>query len=419
MNDSPATLTLRRTPRVTAVIPARGGSQGVPLKNLKTVGGRALVVRAVEACRASRLVSEVVVSSDSAAIREAAMRAGARVLDRPATISGDTATSESAVLHALDELDAQGLPAEVCVLVQCTSPFIAAEDLDSAIATVLTGEADVCFSAVDNHAFLWRPSDDPRAGVDGVNHDRSYRPRRQDREPEFRETGAFYVMRVDGLRETGGRFFGRLAVQRVPEKHAIEIDTPEDLQIAQALAAIIDALPPVDVDVIVTDFDGVHTDDGVFVTQEGAEGVLVSREDGMGVSLARRAGIRMLILSTETNPVVTARANKLGVPALQGLGDKASVLRDWMAAESLDPARVAYLGNDVNDLGCLGLVGWPVAVANAHPEVRSAARLVLRKRGGAGAVRELCELAIRGATERERFEIDLRDDVATATTSRT
>jgi YrbI family 3-deoxy-D-manno-octulosonate 8-phosphate phosphatase len=397
VSDSPDTVTLRRTPRVVAVIPARGGSQGVPLKNLEPVGGRPLVVRAVESCRSSRLVSEVVVSTDHPSIAEAARRAGARVIIRPATISGDTATSESAVLHALDEMAADGLPAEVAILVQCTSPFIDPADLDSAIAQVLADEADVVFSAVESHAFLWTYRG-PVLG--GVNHDPSFRQRRQDREPEYRETGAFYVMRARGLREANGRFFGRLAAQRVPEPHAVEIDTPGDLRLAQMLALVVDNLPPVDVDAIVTDFDGVHTDDSVFVTQDGSEGVMVSREDGMGVSLARRAGIRFLILSTETNPVVSARAAKLKVPVLQGQGDKAAALREWMAAEGLDPTRVAYLGNDVNDLGCLGLVGWPVAVANAHPDVRSAARLQLRRRGGAGAVRELCELVVEAAGRR-------------------
>lgn len=97
------------------------------------------------------------------------------------------------------------------------------------------------------------------------------------------------------------------------------------------------------------------------------------------------------MLSTETNPVVGARGRKLGVPVLQGLDDKASALKGWLDQHRLDPARVAYLGNDVNDLPCMELVGWPVAVHDAHPSVRRAARLVLTRRGGHGAVRELCD----------------------------
>jgi YrbI family 3-deoxy-D-manno-octulosonate 8-phosphate phosphatase len=92
---------------------------------------------------------------------------------------------------------------------------------------------------------------------------------------------------------------------------------------------------------------------------------------------------------------VSARAAKLGVPVLQGQGDKAAALRAWMATEGLDPSRVAYLGNDVNDLGCLEIVGWPVAVPDAHPLVLAAARVVLARDGGAGAVRDLVERVLR------------------------
>ena len=376
--------------RVVAVIPARGGSQGVPLKNLEPVGGRSLVVRAVEACRAARTIDEVVVTSDHAGIQEAARQAGATVVARPATLSGATASSESAVLHALTSLGEEA--PEVTVLVQCTSPFIAPDDLDAAVDRVLAGEADCSFAAVESHAFLWKHG--PDGNMTGVNHDPVVRPRRQDRDPEYRETGAFYAMRTDGLLQHGRRFFGRLHAQIVPDSHTIEIDTPADLELVRALATVVDRPPALEVDAVVTDFDGVHTDNRLQLTQDGVESVAVSREDGMGVALLRAAGVPVLILSTEVNPVVAARARKLQVPVLHGVEDKASALKDWIAAEGLDPARVAYLGNDVNDLGCLHLVGWPVVVADAHPAVRTAARLVLSRRGGEGAVRELCDLVL-------------------------
>ena len=97
----------------------------------------------------------------------------------------------------------------------------------------------------------------------------------------------------------------------------------------------------------------------------------------------------MLILSTETNPVVSARATKLGVECRQGLDSKAEALADWCAGKGLDPDRVVYLGNDVNDLPCFAQVGWPIAVASAHPPVRAAARVVTSVPGGHGAVREI------------------------------
>lgn len=374
--------------RVVCVIPARGGSKGVPGKNLTKVGGLPLVVRSVRAARRAASVEEVLVSTDDADIAAAARAAGARIVVRPDELSGDTATSESALLHALSQLSERP---EVTVFLQCTSPFVDPDDLDAAVNEVLEGKADVVFSALESHEFQWTWSED---GMAGVGHSASFRPRRQDRAPHYRETGAFYVMRTEGLLEHGHRFFGRVGVRAVPSTHAVEIDTPEDLAVARALAPLADRPEPLDVDVLVTDFDGVHTDDRAQVRQDGAETVTVSREDGMGVSLLRRAGVPFLILSTETNPVVAARADKLGVPVLHGVADKATVLAEWLRESGHDPARAAYIGNDLNDLGCLTLVGWPIAVPNAHPEVLAAARLVLTRPGGQGAVREACELIL-------------------------
>ncbi|MGA5760842.1 N-acetylneuraminate synthase family protein [Nonomuraea bangladeshensis] len=376
--------------RVLAVVPARGGSAGVPLKNLALVGGVPLVTRAVRACLAAELVDQVVVSTDHDGIAATAREAGALIVERPAELSGATASSESAVLHALDAL---GADPEVVVLVQCTSAFIDPEDLSAAVRKVLDGEADSVVSGLPTHEFLWTA-----AGA-GVNHDPAVRPRRQDREPQFRENGAFYVMRTAGFREHGHRFFGRTAVQPVPPQHAIEVDEPGDLELVRALAPFIDRPEPIDVDAVITDFDGVHTDDRAYVDSEGREMVLVSRSDGMGVSLLRRSGVKVLIMSTEHNPVVAARARKLGVPVLQGLADKRTVLRDWLHIEGLDPARVAYVGNDVNDLGPMGEVGWPVATPDAHPRVRAAARVVLTRNGGSGAVRELCDRVVAARPE--------------------
>ncbi|GER23009.1 transferase [Zafaria cholistanensis] len=380
--------------RVLVVIPARGGSKGIPLKNLRPVAGRSLVARAVDAALCAPSVTDVVVSTDHPGIRAEALRCGAQAVDRPAELSGDLATSESAVLHALDAHRTQaGEDPEVVVLLQCTSPFIDPADLDAAVTEVLAGGADVCFSVAESHAFLWTVGPDGR--VAAVGHDAAHRPRRQDREPQYRETGAFYALRTEGFRRHGHRFFGQLRLHVVPPEHSVEIDSPEDLDLVTALAARREEAAPggagIDVDALVTDFDGVHTDDAVLLSEDGTEHVRVHRGDGMGVARLRRAGVPLLILSTEKNPVVAARGRKLGVEVLQGIDDKASRLAEWISARGLDPERVAFLGNDVNDVGAMATVGWPLAVADARPEARAAARLVLSAKGGHGAVREACE----------------------------
>lgn len=146
---------------------------------------------------------------------------------------------------------------------------------------------------------------------------------------------------------------------------------------------------------VVFDFDGVFTDNHVIVGEDGRESVVCSRADGLGLAALRRVGVGALILSTEVNPVVSARARKLGVECVQGLGDtKGTALRTLLAERDLDPASVAYVGNDINDLECLGQVGVPICVADAYAAAKDVARFSTERLGGHGAVREVCDLIV-------------------------
>ncbi|MFG3184845.1 cytidylyltransferase domain-containing protein [Streptomyces nigra] len=402
MSD-PATGHGTSTRRVLAVIPARGGSKGVPAKNLAPVGGVPLVARAVRACRASRLVTDVVVSTDDRAIAEAARQAGAEVVLRPAAIAGDTATSEAAVLHALDTHEAlHGAPVDVVLLVQCTSPFLVRDDIEKVAAAVAENGADTAVTVAPFHGFVWRETEETDesgestgGGGHGVNHDPSHRPRRQDRPEDFLETGAAYAMDAAGFHKHGHRFFGRTELVRTDPARVLEIDDPHDLARARALAPLLDAggvgsLPTAaDIDAVVLDFDGTQTDDRVLIDSDGREFVAVHRGDGLGIAALRRSGLKLLILSTEQNPVVAARARKLRIPVLHGVDRKDLALKQWCEEQGIAPERVLYVGNDVNDLPCFALAGWPVAVASAHDVVRGAARAVTTAPGGDGAIREI------------------------------
>ncbi|MEU3221711.1 acylneuraminate cytidylyltransferase [Streptomyces sp. NPDC006976] len=388
-------------PTVLAVIPARGGSKGVPAKNLAQVGGVPLVVRAVRACLASGEVSDVVVTTDAPAVAEAARAAGEALgedgrlhcVQRPEAIAGDTATSEAAVLHALDAYEAMhGRTVDVVLLVQCTSPFITREDIDRVAAAVAREGADTAVTVAPFHGFLWRDGSAVEDHNYGVNHDKSVRPRRQDRPEDLLETGAAYAMDAAGFRTHRHRFFGETALVRTDPARVLEIDDPHDLARARALAPLLDPAPlPTldDIDAVVLDFDGTQTDDRVFIDADGRETVAVHRGDGLGIAALRKAGVPLLILSTEQNPVVAARAHKLRIPVLHGIDRKDLALKQWCDEQSLAPERVMYVGNDVNDLPCFALAGWPVAVASAHDSVRAAARAVTTTPGGFGAVREI------------------------------
>jgi N-acylneuraminate cytidylyltransferase len=143
---------------------------------------------------------------------------------------------------------------------------------------------------------------------------------------------------------------------------------------------------------LVLDFDGVLTDNRVWVDESGTETVGFDRGDGMGIEQLRATGVELLVLSTERNPVVSARCHKLCIPVEQGLADKRGALVRWASEKGIDLADVAYVGNDVNDLGCLEIVGIAVAVSDSHPDVLRAAHVTLSRPGGHGAVREICDM---------------------------
>lgn len=140
------------------------------------------------------------------------------------------------------------------------------------------------------------------------------------------------------------------------------------------------------------DFDGVFTNNMVYVSQEGVESVRCWRSDGLGLKELKRLGVETIIVSTETNPVVTTRSQKLKMRCIQGCEDKRATLDELLEEFDLELSQVAFVGNDINDLCCLEVVGLPIVVEDAHRDVVASARYQTRTPGGRGAVREVCDL---------------------------
>lgn len=387
--------------RRVAVIPARGGSKGVPRKNVRLVAGKPLVAWAIEAAKASTLTDEVIVSTDDDEIASVSERFGARVIRRPPVISGDTASSESALLHVLDVLNQTGERPEEVVFLQCTSPLTTGADIDACIEKLEAECADSAFTAKEFFYFVWKRL--PDGSAEGVNHSREFRPRRQDREPQFEENGAVYVMKTDGFLKARHRFFGKTVISLMPESRSLEIDTEFDLKVAEQFLVrpSCETQParsfPQNLKAVVFDFDGVMTDDCVLTGTSGDEYVRCSREDGQGVSRAKRIGVRQLILSSEENAVVTTRANKLGIEAIRGVGilRKCDVLVAWAKHQGIPLSDVVFMGNDLNDVDCMQSVGFAIAPSSASAAAKAAADFVTTRRGGEGAVREALEFIVR------------------------
>ncbi len=220
-----------------AIIPARGGSKGIPRKNLTKVDGVPLVARAVRSALAADRITRTVVSTDDEVIAHVAREVGAEIIMRPDSLSGDEAPIEPVLLHVLETLATdEGYQPDLTCFIQCTSPLTTPDDLDKGIEALQAQKADCLVTVVSTYDFLWRRMADDSAQA--VNHDSSdIRRGRQELEPQYRETGAFYVLRTEGFIAAGNRFFGRIALfEMLPEK-SVDVDDLLDLELAEFLAA--------------------------------------------------------------------------------------------------------------------------------------------------------------------------------------
>ncbi len=385
--------------QVLSIIPARGGSKIIPRKNIRLLAGEPLIAHTIKSAQKSKYITRIIVSTDDPEIARISKDYGSEVIWRPAEISGDSASSESALLHALEYLKmTENYYPDLVVFLQCTSPLTTAEDIDGTIQTLLEKKADSAFTVTPFHYFLWEHAENGEAI--GINHNKSIRPMRQQKEPQYLETGAVYVMLTEGFLKAKHRFFGKTVMHVTPSERCWEIDEPVDFPIAEVLikkqnqVSDIAALPN-PISGIVLDFDGVFTDNKVIVYEDGSEAVICDRSDGLGLSQIKNLNVPLLVLSTEKNSVVTKRCEKLGISCKQSVSDKISGLNKWLQENRLNSANVIYVGNDVNDLFCLRFVGCGVAVGDADPEVKASAKIILSAKGGNGAIRELCNLITR------------------------
>ena len=382
--------------KIIAIIPARGGSKGIPLKNIKIIAGKPLIAYNIEAANNSRFIERVYVTTDHPEISAISKLFGASVINRPGNISGDSASSETAILHALKHIknNENYLP-DICVFLQCTSPLTLAEDIDGTIEKLISDNADSALSVTTFHYFLWRV--DKNKDAFGINHDKTQRILRQKQNDQFLENGAVYVCRVQDFLKKKHRFFGQTSVFVMPRERCFEIDDPIDIKIAEVMIrenktkSLINCLPK-KIDAIVFDFDGVFTNNNVIVDQNGKESVLCDRSDGLGISRIKKYMIPILVLSAEKNKVVAERCKKLGLDCIQESEKKSEDLKKWLKKINAGIQNTIFVGNDVNDKECLNEVGCSIVVEDAHHDVKKLADIILTKPGGRGAVRELTSL---------------------------
>ena len=381
-----------------AIIPARGGSKGIPGKNIRPFSGKPLLAWTIEAAHAANSIDRVIVSTDDDAIEVVALAYGAEVVKRPLSLATDTASSESALLHVLQTIAKKGeAPPTHLAFLQCTSPLTTATDIDGTMQLVQEEGFDTAVTMTPFHYFIWEQ--DENGNMHGINHEATRRLMRQEREPAYQEVGAVYAMRVDGFLQHEFRFFGRIGKYIVSPAYAVEIDNPDDWHTAEALMVQMGRAdtpqPTFDrIKAIVTDFDGVLTDNKVHLSQDGTESVTCNRGDGWGIHMLKEAGYRVACISTEKNPVVAARCQKLDIPYWQGQDDKLSALKSYLADERLTAAQCLYVGNDTNDLDCLRFVQVAVVPQDAADSVKEDGFWITKTSGGDGVLREIAAMLL-------------------------
>ena len=399
---------------VLALIPARGGSKGLPRKNIKSLGGYPLIGYSIAAALNAKLVNRTVVTTDDPEIGDLAREYGAEVpFIRPAEFAQDDTRDLPVFQHALKWFSEQeDYHPDIVVQLRPTSPFRPPELIDEAIQILLnnTGATSVrgVVPSQQNPFKMWIiEPEGSMVPLLETEFEEPFNMPRQELPPTFWQTGHIDVIKTETIIK--GSMSGQVVyAYQIDPRFSVDLDNLLDWQRAEMRLKSLGSqivLPPQKsifpevVSLVVLDFDGVLTDDRVYVNQHGEETVAAHRGDGMGISRLKKAGIEVVILSKEKNPVVKARADKLGIPAYQGIDEKGKELQSLMADKGISSEQVVYLGNDINDLPCFPLVGLAAAVADAHPKVIERAQLVLSKNGGYGAVRELSDLLL------EKYEV--------------
>ena len=404
---------------VLAVVPARGGSQSIPRKNIKPFAGHPLLAYSVAAGLQSKFVTRVIVSTDDVEIAQIAREYGAEVpFMRPAELARDETTDLPVFQHALNWLSSEeGYHPEIVVQLRPTSPIRPRDCVDRAVEALLDrSEADsvrgVAPSGQNPYKMWVIPDDGSMVPLLEDGPAEAYNQPRQSLPATYWQTGHIDAIRTSTVVEKRSMSGDVILPIMIDSRYAVDIDTENDWRRAERLVEEISLdivrpgkTPrpfPETVKLMVLDFDGVLTDDRVWVNERGEESIAAHRGDGYGIALVKERGLEVLVLSREENPVVAARCKKLGIAAVQGIEDKASKLTELLSERGLDSKDVIYVGNDVNDLPCFPMVGHAVAVADAHPQVLAAADMRLTRAGGHGAVRELCDMLLKQMGEVER-----------------
>jgi len=377
-----------------ALIPARGGSKSIPLKNIKMLCGKPLIYWALDAAVNSGCFERIYVSTDDFRIKNAVKdydNEMVQIVNRSPHTATDDATTESVMIefanqHAFDE---------IC-LIQPTSPLITPREIQEGINKFINLQADSLLSCIRQKRFYWKV--DKLGFAKPLNYDPKKRPLRQDWNGTLVENGAFYITHKKGLLENKSRLYGKIAFYEMDEQSFVELDEPADWDFVESILLERNRkcwYATNKIKLVLTDVDGCLTDAGMYYGESGDETKKFNTRDGMGFELLKKHGYLVGIITSEDTNLVKRRGVKLKADLVrQGVKNKYDELKGILAEYGFRREEVAFLGDDLNDLEILKAVGFSACPADAHQKIQKIVKYQCIKKGGEGAFRELSDLII-------------------------
>ena len=381
--------------KIVSVIPARGGSKGIPRKNIKLLAGKPLIAYTIEQALRSQYIDEVYVSTEDSTINKISEKFGAMVIKRPAELASDNISSDSVLLHFAKNIDF-----DILVFLQCTSPLTLFFDMDNAIKLLIDKKYNSVLSVCEDHGgflcggFLW-----DRNG-NSINYDYRNRPRRQDIENVYRENGAIYVTTKKDLLMSKNRLNGRIGLYIMPRIRSFEIDDKEDFKLMEKIIKVLqkEQIPKKkvkNISLIIFDVDGVFTDGKVYLNKKGEEMLKFSRIDGKGIELIKGRGIRTAIITSEDSEIVRKRMEKLRIDDIYiGIKDKLEIYDKLKNIYNLKDENICFCGDDLQDLNLIKQAGFSACPKNAQEEIKRYSIYISEFFGGDGFVRDVCNIIL-------------------------
>lgn len=375
-----------------AFIPVRGGSESIPLKNIKKLLGKPLVFWTIEAALESNIFDKVIVSTDHPKIKSLIAQSfdDVLIIHRSEDVSSGTASTESVMLEFANKYDFSSI-----TLIQATSPLLTEEDLVKGFEIFKKKGVDSLLSVVRQKRFIW--DHNKEIGYSPTNYDIHNRPRRQEQKGYLVENGAFYITNKKALIKSKSRISGFIDVYEMSEESYFEIDEPSDWIIVENLLKSRQTFNSgfSQIRAVFSDVDGVLTDSGMYYTHDGHAITKFNTRDGVGFEKLQKAGIITGIISGEDTPMNIKRFKKLGIEhVFLGIKDKLKTITHFAEKHQLKLNEIAYIGDDLNDLEVIQSVGLSACPKNAIEIIQNNVNIMLKAKGGKGVFREFSDLLL-------------------------